>query len=139
MCAYPQSDRLLPHCKCVLRCCAKFPSVNLPVQEIYDQYSKTSTSIRFHIYHIIAFCTTHEKSSIKWQKNPMCKRDSASEKSTKIYTRWELVVMETTISNFHTSFYIPEIQKLAFLIPHVQILGTNHCVNSGQTAFKGLK
>ena len=44
--------------------------------------------------------------------------------------------METTISNFHTFFYIPEIQKLVFQIPHVQILGTNHCGDSCQTAFK---
>ena len=44
--------------------------------------------------------------------------------------------METTISNFHTSFYIPEIQKLEFHIPNIQILGTNNCSDSLQTAFK---
>ena len=44
--------------------------------------------------------------------------------------------METTISNFHSSFYIPEIQKLAFHIPHVKILGTNHCGDSLQNEFK---
>ena len=38
--------------------------------------------------------------------------------------------------NFHTSFYIPAIKKLAFQIPHVQIMGTNHCGDSRQTAFK---
>ena len=48
-------------------------------------------------------------------------------------------MMETTISNFHTSLYIPEIQKLAFHIPHVQIMGTNDCCESRQTAFKRLK
>ena len=45
-------------------------------------------------------------------------------------------MMETIISNFHTSFYILEIQKFAFHIPHVQILSTNQCGNSLQTAFK---
>ena len=45
-------------------------------------------------------------------------------------------MMETTISNFHTSFYIPAIQKLAVHIQHVQILGTNHCSGSYRTAFK---
>ena len=44
--------------------------------------------------------------------------------------------METTISNFDTSFYIPEIQKLAFHIPHVQIIVINCCVESLRTAFK---
>ena len=37
------------------------------------------------------------------------------------------MMMETTISNFHKSLYIPEIQKLVFHIPHVQILGKKHC------------
>ena len=53
-----------------------------------------------------------------------------------IYTRKELVMTEKKISNFHTSFYIPKIQKLVFHIPHVQILGTNHCDKSCWTAFK---
>ena len=47
--------------------------------------------------------------------------------------------MEKYISNFHTSFYIPEIQKLAFNIPHVQILVTNHCGDSRRTALRRLE
>ena len=45
-------------------------------------------------------------------------------------------MMDTTISNFQTIFYIPEIQKLVFHIPHVKILGANTCDDSRQTAFK---
>ena len=66
----------------------------------------------------------------------MCKQASLPDKYTKIYTRKEPVMMETTISNFHTSFYIPSIQKLAFHLPHVRILGTNHCGELLRTAFK---
>ena len=44
--------------------------------------------------------------------------------------------METTIYDFHTSFYITEIHKLVFHIPHAQIMGTNHCGESCLTAFK---
>ena len=47
--------------------------------------------------------------------------------------------METTISNFHTIFNIPAIQNLEFHITHIQILGTDHCGDSRQTAFKGHK
>ena len=43
---------------------------------------------------------------------------------------------ETTISNFHTSFFIPATHKLEFHIPHIQILGTNQCGDSRRTAFK---
>ena len=45
-------------------------------------------------------------------------------------------MMEITIYDFHTSFYIPAIQKLAFHLPHVRILGTNHCGEMRCTAFK---
>ena len=43
---------------------------------------------------------------------------------------------ETKISDFHTSFYIQSIQKLAFHLPHVRILGTNHCGAMRRKAFK---
>ena len=66
----------------------------------------------------------------------MCEQESLPDKSTKIYTRKELVMMETTISDFRTSFYIPSIQNLAFHLPHVRILGTNHCGEIRRTAFK---
>ena len=45
-------------------------------------------------------------------------------------------MMEKTISNFCTIFYIPDIQKLAVHIPHVQLIGMNHCGESYQIAFK---
>ena len=45
-------------------------------------------------------------------------------------------MMETTISNFHTSFYIPAIQRLDFHLPHVRIISTNHCGELGHTALK---
>ena len=57
MCAYPQSYHDLSHWKCIMRCCAKHPSVNITYQETDDQYPNTITSIRFHIYHLIA-CST---------------------------------------------------------------------------------
>ena len=43
---------------------------------------------------------------------------------------------ETRISDFHTSFYIPAIQNLAFHLPHVCIIGTNHYGEMRRTAFK---
>ena len=66
----------------------------------------------------------------------MCEQESLPDKSTRIYIRKELVMMETTISDFHTSFYIPAIQKLTLHLPHVSILGINHCGEMRRTAFK---
>ena len=80
MYAYPQSDNALTHWKCVLQCCAKCTSVNIPDQETDDQYSNTSPSIRFHIYHIIAHCTTHGRIPLNDKKNcRKCKQYSVSE------------------------------------------------------------
>ena len=45
-------------------------------------------------------------------------------------------MMEKTIYDFYTSLYIPSIQKLAFHLTHVSILGTNHCGAIQHTAFK---
>ena len=128
MCAYSQSDHVLPHWKCVLQFCAKPPIINLPYQETDDQYPDTSPSTRFHIYHMIASCTKHVR--LPLTNKTICRKCHAIK---------ELVMMETTISNFHTSFYIPEIQKLEFHIPHVPILGTNHCGEYYQNAFKRRK
>ena len=59
MCAYPQSYHSLPHWECVLRCCADCPYINLHGQETDGQYSETTPSIWFHIYHIIARCSSN--------------------------------------------------------------------------------
>ena len=93
-----------------------------------------------HIYNIITRCKTHGRLLLTGKKIcRKCKQDTASEQSTKIYTRKDLVIMETTIYTFHTSLYIPDIQKLEFHIPHVQIIGTNNCGDSRRTAFKRQK
>ena len=44
--------------------------------------------------------------------------------------------MDTTSSDFYTRIYIPAIKKLAFHIPHMCILSTNHCGEMWRIAFK---
>ena len=140
MCDKSQSDYALPHWKCALRSCAQFPSINIPDQETDDKNTNPSPSIHFHIYYLIARCTKHGRLPLSNKKRfQECQHYTVSVKSTNIHTRKELVMMETNISNFHTSFFIPEFQKLAFRIPHVQILGKNHCGDSRLTAFNRRK
>ena len=137
MCAYPESEHALPHWKCVLRCCNDCPCINITDQETTKKNDETTPSIRFHIYHIIGRCTAHGRISLKDRKICyMCEQEYLPDKSKNIYTSKELVMTETTISDFHTSFYIPAIQKLSLYLPHVRILGTNHCGEMRHTAFK---
>ena len=120
-----------------MRCCAECPCINIPDQETTKKHEETTPSIRFHIYHIIGRFTAHGIIPLKDKKICyMCEQEYSPDSSTKIYTRKELVMTETTISGFHASFYIPAIQNLAFHLPHVRILGTNHCGEMRRTAFK---
>ena len=140
MCANLHYDHVLTYWKCVLRGCAQCPVIKIPDQETYDKHPNPIHSIRFHIYHLIAHCKEHGRLPLSDKKSCWeCQHDTASVKPTKIYTIKDIVMMETTTSNFHTSFIIPSIQKLAFHIPHVQIIGTNHCGDSRWTAFKSRK
>ena len=65
MSTYPQSYHVLPHWRCVLRCCADCPYINLPDQETNKKREETTSSIRFHIYHIIGRCTAHGRIPLK--------------------------------------------------------------------------
>ena len=88
MCAYSQSDHTLPHWKCVLQCFDKCPSINISDQETDDKYPDTGTSIRFHIYILIASCTKHKRFLLTDRKF-FCEYQqyTASVQPTKIYTR----------------------------------------------------
>ena len=65
MCTYIKSDCAIPNWKFLLRCCAKFPCINITDQETNNQYSDTTLSIRFHIYQIIVLCTADGRLPLK--------------------------------------------------------------------------
>ena len=85
MCSNPQSDYSLPHWKCILQCCAKFPIINIHDQKKNDQYPDTSPFIRFHSYHLTLNCTKHDRIQLTHKKSfCKCQQDTASGQSTKI-------------------------------------------------------
>ena len=65
MFTYCYSEYALPRYKCVLRCCAECPFINIPDQETTKKHDETTPTIRFHIYHTIGRCTTHGRLSLK--------------------------------------------------------------------------
>ena len=136
ICTYPQSDHALPHWKCVLQCCAECPYVNIPDQETDKNMRKQHPQLGFKFMKSLDVVLPMVELHRKKENMYMCKQETLSDKSTKVHTRKELVMMERTISDFHTRFYIPAMHKLAFHLPHVQILGTNNCGEMQRTAFK---
>ena len=108
MCMNWQSDHALPHWIFVLRSCAQCPIINIPDQETDDKHLNPCPSIHFHVYHLIALCTKHDRLLLYDNKSCWeCQQDTAPVKSTEICTREELFMMDTIISNFHSSFFIP--------------------------------
>ena len=47
MCTNPRSDHALPHCKCVLRCFADCPCINIPDQETTKNMKKLHPQLCF--------------------------------------------------------------------------------------------
>ena len=68
MCTYPQSNHALPHWKCVLRCYAECPCINLLDQETNKKHEETTPSFRFHMYRTIGRCTAHGRIPLKDNK-----------------------------------------------------------------------
>ena len=86
MCTYPKSDHALPHCICVLWCCADFPCINIHDQEIYKEHEETTPSIRFHIYHIIGHCTAHSIIPLKHKIYVTCVNKNLHQMNLEKYT-----------------------------------------------------
>ena len=98
ICAYPHSYYAFTKLEMYIAMLLQCLSINIPDQETYDKHPNPSTSIRFPIYHLIA----------------QCQQDTDSGQSTKIYTRKELVMMETIITNFHTIFLFQKSRSWSF-------------------------
>ena len=66
----------------------------------------------------------------------MCEAYTYAILTENVYTRKELVAMESSIVEFHQNLYITETNKILFRLPHVRIVGMYHCGNTRQEAFK---
>ena len=66
----------------------------------------------------------------------LCNDEPNETKRGKVHKRKMLVLKERIIAEFHKNFYKPVIQKLAFHLPHVRMLGTNNCGKMCREYFK---
>ena len=137
ICAYPPSQHEFPHWKYVLRCCDNFPRIDITIQESDKHHSNKCIMIHSHVYHLTSWCSVLGIFPLSEKEIcSLCLCDTDSMPPVKLYTRKYLVMIETSISDLHRSFYIPEIQKLEFHPKHVWIIATHHCGNTHREAFK---
>ena len=101
------------------------------------RHYKTSTSIRFYIYHLIESCTVYGRFTLNENKICwLCLQKLDYVQPAKLYNRKELVMTEIYINDFNKNFYIPEIKNPEFHLPPARILGYNHCVDTLCKEFK---
>ena len=83
----------------------------------------------FDIYKMVSHCKV-----TRWLppdgKCMLCSATPQTEPKAKIYTRKELVMMETSIYDFHTILYIPSIKNISFNVPHVCTIATHQYENT---------
>ena len=59
MCTCPSQHHGLPHCKCVLHCCKKFPSLSIPHMDKNKDATNMCSTINFHVYRNVSRCYIH--------------------------------------------------------------------------------
>ena len=134
-CAYLLYQHVSPHWKFVLHCCEKCPRIDIQIHDSDRQPSNTCTTLRFHLQ-MFSLCTFHVLIPSDYKSYMFCYKIPKTAPSTKLYPRKYLVMMEISISKCFTRFYIPTIQKLAFHVPHVIIIGTHHYVKTRREEFQ---
>ena len=137
MCTCTYKNHGLQHCKYVLHCCDKCPIIFLTIQEANKNTTNTCPTIIFHVYRNVSRCTVNGRR--QYNKLPTCSMYSTVpiyESTSKAYKQKELVLLETRKKEFNGKLCIPEIQKLAFHLQHVRILGNRHCSKELRDTFK---
>ena len=116
MCPNPSAHHVLPHRKYVLHCCNKLPSMVIPSQEENKDTKNRCPTICFHVYINISRCIMHDIYPYEERKTcSKCSTMHITDISTKLYTRKDIVLLETPITEFYESVYIPEIQKWHYI------------------------
>ena len=100
--------------------------MDLPSIESDHNSSNFIPTIRFYVYEHIACCGVHDRCPFYEKKQcQVCETSTYSIFTAKNYIKKELVMMEYSIVDFHQDFYTPVIQKPAYHLPNVRILGAH--------------
>ena len=128
MCDFPYYQHTLPHWKNVLHFCSRFPIIFTPNQLLVGNTPTKLPTIYFHVYKFVTHCTVSRKMQLsRIIKISVVFHSANCRIKQKIYSRKGLVITKTYNSDFHKKFYITEIQKIAFNLPHLHILDTQNC------------
>ena len=133
MCSYPSSNYSLPHWGFAFSCYVQCPCMDLLSPESDKHNSTFIPRICFRVYQHITRFTVYFRLPLNENKQcQLCESSTYSIIDTKIYTKKEIVMMQSSIVDNHQQFYISTIKNLVFHLPHVKILVKNHYANTRQ-------
>ena len=132
MCTYTQSEHALPHWKYVLRCCTECPCIYLPDHE---KKKRQHPQLGFTFITSLDVVLLMVKLHWRTRKYVTCVNKNLYQIHLQKYTP-ETSSLWWRQPYLIFIFYILAMQKLSFQLPHVRILGTNHCGEMRHTAFK---
>jgi hypothetical protein len=113
---------------CVLRRCMFCPK--FPVNPIESASNDDAPLIRFHQYLPVTRCSMHGLLLLNSKSCPQCQTLPVNSKLGKVRTRKKLSLVELPIGLFIVDYYLPGLEKLAYHIPQLKILGTTMLVES---------
>ena len=123
--------------KCVLHCWFKCPSTVTPSQTENKDTTDTCPKKCLCVYKYIPHFTVDGIHPYKNGQHVQCDPQLlALIQLNKVYTRTELVLLETSIAEYHKKVYMPAIQKMEFYFPYLRILVTHHSGKKNYEVFK---
>ena len=94
--SYTPSHHAFPHCKFVSNCFEISQRIDTQSQELDKHQSITCPTIGFNVYHLISGCSVHRRHPLdKKISCCLCLHDTASVPPAKLYTRKDLVTVNT--------------------------------------------
>ena len=124
-----------PKYSCVLNCCSECSGFFVPDADINCKEYLNLSFICFHHYKNISSCSLqkhlfpeHEKAYNSYMNLEIFEKGNVT-------THKILVLKSCRILDFHLEYYIPAIEKLAFHLPNIYILGGNYCTGKQHDMF----
>ena len=109
---------------CTLRRCAKCPKYK--TNPIEAENGDEAETIKCNIYLPVIRCCLHKK-ILETKECPLCEALPEGSTKGKISVTKELTTVEKKIGDFMSEIYLPMLERYAYHLPHVKLLGKKWC------------
>ena len=115
----------VPPMKCILRRCSACPKLKPDLSE--QSLTERDPYICFHNFVMITKCSIHGQLKDNIETCDICESNDDIKSRGRISQRKEMILMKKPFLDFYNNYYIPMLEKYAYHLPHVILLGKNEC------------